>query len=87
MDATSATRVYINGVVFQLDEIVQGGLEENEHFSLLSWVIKVYPSSDMMRHDDLQVDLTQYSPLLSPELLQKLEQEYLNVRIRMVLTV
>lgn len=60
---------------------MQNGLEENEHFSLLSWVIKVYPSSDMMRHDDLQVDLTQYSPLLSPELLQKLEEEYLNVRL------
>lgn len=60
---------------------MQGGLEENEHFSLLSWVIKVYPSSDMMRHDDLHVDLSQYSPLLSPELLRRLEEEYMNVSI------
>lgn len=67
-------------VGLQLEEIVQGGLEENEHFSLLSWVTKTYPSKELMSHDDLHVDLSVVAPLLRPELLRQLETEYLQVK-------
>lgn len=65
--------------LFQLEEIVQAGLEGNEHVSLLSWVMNTYTSSELMSHSDLNVDLSIVGPLLRPELLKQLENEYLKV--------
>lgn len=62
-----------------MEEIVQAGLEGNEHVSLLSWVMNTYPGSEMMLHADLRVDLSKIGPVLSPERLNKLESEYLRV--------
>lgn len=62
-----------------MEEIVQAGLEGNEHVSLLSWVMNTYTSTELMSHVDLNVDLSTVSPLLRPELLRQLENEYLMV--------
>lgn len=64
---------------FQLEEIIQGGLEGNEYVSLLSWVMNTYPGVELMSHPDLKVDLSIISPLIRPELLKELEQQYLKV--------
>lgn len=63
----------------QLEEIIQGGLEGNEYVSLLSWVMNVYPGSELMSHPELRVDLSSLPPLIKPELLKDLENEYLKV--------
>lgn len=63
----------------QLEEIIQGGLEGNEYVSLLSWVMNVYPGPELMAHPDLKVDLSNMEPLIRPESLKELENEYLKV--------
>lgn len=68
--------------VFQLEEIIQSGLEGNEYVSLLSWVMNTYPGVELMSHPDLKVDLSIISPLIRPELLAELEQKYLKVTAR-----
>lgn len=62
-----------------MEEIIQGGLEGNEYVSLLSWVMNTYPGVELMSHPDLKVDLSIISPLIRPELLKELEQQYLKV--------
>lgn len=62
-----------------MEEIIQGGLEGNEYVSLLSWVMNTYPGVELMSHPDLKVDLSIISPLIRPELLKDLEQQYLKV--------
>lgn len=66
----------------QLEEIIKGGLEGNEYVSLLSWVMNVYPGPELMHHPDLQVDLSSLEPLIRPESLKELENEYLKVLYR-----
>lgn len=68
-------------MLFQLEEIIQNGLEGNEYVSLLSWVMNTYPGVELMSHPDLKVDLSIISPLIRTELLQELEQKYLKVSI------
>lgn len=65
-----------------MEEIIKGGLEGNEYVSLLSWVMNVYPGPELMHHPDLQVDLSSLEPLIRPESLKELENEYLKVFYR-----
>lgn len=64
---------------WQLEEIIQEGLEGNEYASFLAWVTNEYPGPKLMQHPDLQVDLSNMEPLLKAESLKELENEYLKV--------
>lgn len=41
--------------------------------------MNVYPGPELMAHPDLMVDLSNMEPLISPESLKELENEYLKV--------
>lgn len=56
-------------------------MEGNEYVSLLSWVKNIYPGHELMQHPDLKVDLSDMQPLIKPESLKELENEYLRVII------
>lgn len=74
---------FVDKILFdfeKLEEIIQTGLEGNEYVSLLSWVMNVYPGPELMAHPDLQVDLSNMEPLINPESLKALENEYLKVQ-------
>lgn len=41
--------------------------------------MNIYPGHELMHHPDLQVDLSDMEPLIRPESLKELENEYLKV--------
>lgn len=45
--------------------------------------MNVYPGQELMAHPDLQVDLSDKEPLIRPESLKELENEYLKVILRL----
>ncbi|XP_011178848.1 exocyst complex component 3 [Zeugodacus cucurbitae] len=71
-------KMYHEGLSSYLDNIAKSGLEGNEYVSMLSWVMNTYPGVELMSHPDLRVDIQQVvGPLLRPEHLKSLEDEYL----------
>lgn len=64
---------------FQLQDIVQNGLEGNEYVTLLSWILNTYPGTELMGSPEVNVDVSTLPPLLSEDTMQKLQDEYLQV--------
>ncbi|KAJ8914761.1 hypothetical protein NQ315_013264 [Exocentrus adspersus] len=60
-----------------LEEIIQNGLEGNEYVTVLSWVMKVYKSKDLLGHPDLIEHTEKLPPLLPQAVIDRLEGEYL----------
>ncbi|KAL4715479.1 hypothetical protein ACJJTC_009105 [Scirpophaga incertulas] len=60
-----------------LHDVVQNGVEGNEYVTLLSWILNTYPGDELMGSLQLGIDVTILPPLLSDEMMQKLENEYL----------
>ncbi|XP_052739419.1 exocyst complex component 3 isoform X2 [Bicyclus anynana] len=60
-----------------LQDIVQNGLEGNEYVTLLSWILNTYPGPELMGSPKVNVDVSTLPPLLSDEMMQKLQDEYL----------
>ncbi|XP_073846465.1 exocyst complex component 3-like [Musca autumnalis] len=59
-------------------ENIASSLQDNEYVSLLSWVVNTYPGYELMRHPDLNINIHQLvGPLLPPNRLRALEDEYL----------
>lgn len=58
-------------------------MEGNEYITLLSWVMNTYPGHELMGHPDLQIDLSNMEPLIRPESLKELENEYLKVHLQL----
>uniref|UniRef100_A0A1I8PFR3 Uncharacterized protein n=2 Tax=Stomoxys calcitrans TaxID=35570 RepID=A0A1I8PFR3_STOCA len=72
-------KMYHESLSNYLKNIAQGGLQDNEYVSLLSWVINTYPACELMLHPDLQVNIHQLAgPLLPPSHLKALEDEYMD---------
>ncbi|XP_043935477.1 exocyst complex component 3-like protein [Protopterus annectens] len=63
-----------------LQDIVSWDLSKNEVFTILNWTLNVYHSPEMLGHPDLfpEVDAMNLEPLLSKEVLQKLENKYVS---------
>lgn len=66
-------------VSFQLQEIIQNGLEGNEYVSLLSWTLNTYKGDELLGHPDLKNHTANLGPLLPPKVLNRLQEEYLMV--------
>lgn len=66
---------------FQLQDVVQTGIEGNEYVTLLSWILNTYPGHELMGSLQLNIDVSKLPPLLSEEMMQKLQDEYLQVWI------
>ncbi|CAH0714352.1 unnamed protein product, partial [Brenthis ino] len=60
-----------------LQDIVQNGLEGNEYVTLLSWILNTYSGVELMGSPEVNVDVSTLPPLLSNEIMQKLQDEYL----------
>ncbi|CAG9785566.1 unnamed protein product [Diatraea saccharalis] len=60
-----------------LQDVVQNGIEGNEYVTLLSWVLNTYPGDELMGSLQLGIDVSKLPPLLSEEIMQRLQDEYL----------
>ncbi|CAL4124849.1 unnamed protein product, partial [Meganyctiphanes norvegica] len=56
--------------------IVEGGLEDNEYVTLLSWVLNTYPSEELMGHPSLDVDVKSLEVLLTTDVLNQQINSY-----------
>lgn len=63
-----------------MQDVVQSGLEGNEYVTLLSWILNTYPGVELMNSPEVNIDVSTLPPLLSDEIVQKLEDEYLKVK-------
>lgn len=63
----------------QLQDIVVSGIEGNEYVTLLSWTLNTYPGHELMGSEELNIDVSTLPPLLSDEMMKKLQDEYLAV--------
>ncbi|XP_043382045.1 exocyst complex component 3-like protein isoform X1 [Chelonia mydas] len=72
------TRMYHQGLSDHLQDILSRDLDKQEIFMLLSWVLHVYHSPEMMGHPDLlpEVDVSTLGPLVSPEVVEQMERKY-----------
>ncbi|CAM4541771.1 unnamed protein product [Lepidochelys kempii] len=72
------TRMYHQGLSDHLQDILSRDLDKQEIFMLLSWVLHVYHSPEMMGHPDLlpEVDVSTLEPLVSPEVVEQMERKY-----------
>ncbi|CAG9578778.1 unnamed protein product [Danaus chrysippus] len=60
-----------------LQDIVQNGLEGNEYVTLLSWILNTYAGTELMGSPEVAIDVSTLPPLLSDDIMQKLQDEYL----------
>ncbi|XP_030437587.1 exocyst complex component 3-like protein isoform X5 [Gopherus evgoodei] len=72
------THMYHQGLSDYLQDILSRDLDKQEIFMLLSWVLHVYQSPEMMGHPDLlpEVDVSTLGPLVSPEVVEQMERKY-----------
>lgn len=68
--------MYHSNISQHLADIVLQGLEGNEIVSLLTW-INDYSGSELMGHPDLDIDVTQYPPLLESQQISSLHNQYI----------
>lgn len=62
-----------------MQDIVQNGLEGNEYVTLLSWILNTYAGTELMGSPEVAIDVSTLPPLLSDDIMQKLQDEYLQV--------
>ncbi|KAJ0175599.1 hypothetical protein K1T71_008758 [Dendrolimus kikuchii] len=69
--------MYHDCLSHSLQEVVENGIEGNEYVTLLSWILNTYPGQELMGSAELNIDVSTLPPLLSNEIMQKLQAEYL----------
>lgn len=69
------TKMFHDGISQHLNEVVSQGLEGNEIVSLLTW-IRDYTSKDLMGHPDINIDVSKFAPLLEPQKVKELQNQY-----------
>ena len=57
-----------------MEEIIAAGLIANEQVVLLAWVLQTYPTTDLIMHSDLKIDLNNVEPLLKKSTVNQLVQ-------------
>ncbi|XP_064080998.1 exocyst complex component 3-like [Macrobrachium nipponense] len=70
-------QMYHKSLAAHLIELVDGGLEDNEYVSLLSWVLNVYGGKELMGHPTLNINVAKLGPLLDNKVLDDLISKYL----------
>lgn len=60
-----------------LEEIISNGLEGNEYVSIISWVTNTYAGIELMKHPELNIDITKVGPLLKKSIVDDLQSKYL----------
>uniref|UniRef100_A0A669QQP3 Exocyst complex component 3 like 1 n=1 Tax=Phasianus colchicus TaxID=9054 RepID=A0A669QQP3_PHACC len=72
------TATYHRALSGHLQDILREDLDKQALFLLLEWVLRMYPSPEVMGHPDLlpEVDVSSLGPLISPELVDQTERKY-----------
>lgn len=72
------TATYHRALSSHLQDILREDLDKQALFLLLEWVLRMYPSPEVMGHPDLlpEVDVSSLGPLVSPELVDQTERKY-----------
>uniref|UniRef100_G1MUH7 Exocyst complex component 3-like protein n=1 Tax=Meleagris gallopavo TaxID=9103 RepID=G1MUH7_MELGA len=72
------TATYHRALSSHLQDILREDLDKQALFLLLEWVLRAYPSPEVMGHPDLlpEVDVSSLGPLISPELVDQTERKY-----------
>lgn len=70
-------QMYHKSLANHLIELVDGGLEDNEYVSLLSWVLNVYGGKELMGHPSLNINVAKLGPLMDNKVLDDLITKYL----------
>ncbi|XP_065201751.1 exocyst complex component 3-like [Planococcus citri] len=70
--------MYHQSLSTHLEEIISNGLEGNEYVSILSWIKNTYFGPELMKHPDLNIDISSVGPLLKSHVVNKLQQNYLD---------
>ena len=65
---------YHSNLSKHLEEIIAAGLIANEQVVLLAWVLQTYPTTDLIMHSDLKIDLNNVEPLLKKSTVNQLVQ-------------
>lgn len=63
-----------------MQDIIRNGIQGNEYVSILSWILNTYESPELMGHPDLKSSTENLGKLLPDDVLNKLQDEYLEVR-------
>ncbi|KAM0733533.1 Exocyst complex component 3 [Formica fusca] len=69
--------MYHTSLSQHLKDIITNGLEGNEYVSLLAWIMNIYTGPELMQHPELNIDTSDIGPLLSPEMINDLQEKYL----------
>ncbi|XP_045583111.1 exocyst complex component 3 isoform X1 [Procambarus clarkii] len=70
-------QMYHKSLANHLVETIEGGLEDNEYVTLLSWVLNVYGGKELMGHPSLNINVGKLGPLLDNKILEDLVSKYL----------
>lgn len=70
-------KMYHTSLSQHLKDIIADGLEGNEYVSLLGWIMNTYTGPELMQHPDLNIDMRDFGPLLSKEIVNDLQERYL----------
>ncbi|XP_060076179.1 exocyst complex component 3-like [Ylistrum balloti] len=69
-------KMYHAGIANHITDMIAQGLEGNEYVTLLSW-INAYNSPELLKHPDLNIDIKDLGPLLEPNVIDDLQNQYL----------
>lgn len=69
--------MYHNSLSSSICDVIETGLEGNEYVTLLSWIINTYPGTELMGSRELMIDVSVLPPLVSDDIMKKIEDEYL----------
>ena len=58
----------------------RSGLEGQEYVTVLSWIIQTYPGKELMGDVSLGIPKSKVKPLLDEATIVRLQEEYLDVR-------
>lgn len=75
--ADKYVEMYHSALSQYLKDIIAEGLDGNEYVTLLAWTMNTYPGPDLMKNPDLNIDVESIGPLLSPDILENLQDQYL----------
>ena len=78
-------QLYHQSLSTHLEDLISAGLEANEFVTLLSWVLRTYPGSELLQHTDLRIDPKNLDPLLPDvaiERLVKVRSNYYSMKIQ-----
>ena len=70
-------KMYHTSLSQHLKDIIANGLEGNEYVSLLAWIMNTYTGPELMQHPELNIDTNEIGPLLSREIVDDLQDQYL----------